>query len=89
MPLLLILVYPGQVAEFLNVDRKPDAQARAVGYDVFRALDQFAPAACACAVDPERAILFLSFHRSATDSNSMSSRDGHLKNVGLYASQIA
>lgn len=67
MPLFLILVYPGQVAEFLNVDRKPDAQARAMAYDVFRALDQLAPATCACAVDPERETPFPGLYPTAKD----------------------
>jgi Protein of unknown function (DUF3987) len=62
-----VLVYPDPVPEFINVDRKPDAQARAMAYAVFQAMDQVDPTARGCSVDAERGIPFLGFDPAAQD----------------------
>jgi hypothetical protein len=67
MPRFQVLVYPDQVTEFINVDRKPDAQARAAAFDVFYALDQVDSVARGCSVDPERGIPFLGFDPAAQE----------------------
>ena len=43
MPRFQVLVYPDPVEEFVNVDHKPNALARAIAYAVFYALDQVDP----------------------------------------------
>ena len=67
MPRFQVLVYPDPIAEFVNVDRKPDAQALAVAESVFDGLDRLDPIARGCPLDAERTVPFLGFDPAAQD----------------------
>jgi putative DNA primase/helicase len=66
MPRFQLLVYPDP-RPFENVDRYPDAAAKAAAYEVFKALDAFEPRARGCAYDEDRQVAYLGFAPSAQD----------------------
>jgi putative DNA primase/helicase len=62
-----VLMYPDPQIGFLNVDRRPNAEARERAMAIFRALDALDPAARGCRADDDSGIPCLRFSDEALD----------------------
>jgi putative DNA primase/helicase len=60
-------MYPDPPAEFVNVDRYPEAEAKNSAYTVFQDLERLDPASLGCEVDEDTGIPFLRFASNAQD----------------------
>jgi Protein of unknown function (DUF3987) len=62
-----VMMYPDPPIGFLNVDRRPDAEARERAMAIFRALDGLDPAARGCQADDDSGLPCLHFSDEAQD----------------------
>src|SRR5262249_45200350 len=67
IPRFQVLMYPDPPAEFVNVDRYPETEAKNAAYTVFQALERLDPASLGCEVDADKGIPYLRFASNAQD----------------------
>jgi len=67
VPRFQVLMYPDPPADFTNIDRYPETEAKNAAYAVFQAISQLEPEAMGCQVDKDRGIPYLQFSPEAQE----------------------